>query len=224
MEFFDLLKHVHLPYPVYGLQAKGTDGIEAPLETIEDMAQFHLDAVKQLQPHGPYIFIGHSLGGLIALEMARRVLSAGEEVALLAMLDSYPHIRYLPPGQCVRLLTRRVKHAAVSRVDKLLHSGGRASQQRSVGLSLTPATRRVRASAQLALSSYQPRFYRGDIKFVRAAILSRFPADPIAVWRHLAHHFQVETVPGDHNGMLHTHYENLAAVLSRYLREVPCQP
>jgi thioesterase domain-containing protein len=223
MEFFDLVKHIRLPYPIYGLQAKGTEGIDAPLETIEAMAQFHLEAVKELQPHGPYVFVGHSLGGLVALEMARRVKAEGEEVALLAMLDSYPHILRLSPGQCARLFVRRAKHSAAFRLSKLLRVGRKAPDGRQSDFSLAPATQRVRASAQLALHRYRPHFYRGEIKFVRAAIGSVFPHDPVAVWGHMASRFHVETVPGDHNGMIRTHFENLAAVLSRYLREALCQ-
>lgn len=223
MEFFELLKHIQLPHPVYGLQAKGTVGLDAPLETIEDMAQFHLDAVKELQPHGPYIFFGHSLGGLVALEMAQRVLSAGEEVALLVMLDGYPHIRRLPPLQCARLFARRAGKAAACRLSKLLRVDKRMPDRRQARHSSASAMQRVLASSRLALSRYKPRFYPGEIKFVRAAVGSVFPDNPTAVWRHLAGRFKVETVPGDHNGMLWTHYASLGAVLTRYLREVPCQ-
>jgi hypothetical protein len=79
--------------------------------------------------------------------------------------------------------------------------------------------RRVRDSAYVALTRYRPRFYRGKIKFVRAAVTSGFPADAAAVWAPLAQEIEVETVPGDHLGMIATHYDSLASVLSRYLRE-----
>jgi thioesterase domain-containing protein len=76
---------------------------------------------------------------------------------------------------------------------------------------------RVRASAYLALTRYRPRFYAGEIQFVRAAISSCFPADPVAVWDPLTQKIEVTTVPGDHLGMIATHYEDLAAVLSRFI-------
>jgi len=82
---------------------------------------------------------------------------------------------------------------------------------------LTPAMQRVRESAYLALTRYRPRFYAGKIKFVRAEISSAFPDDAVAVWGKLAEEFEVETVPGDHLGMIATHFESLASVLSRYL-------
>ena len=78
---------------------------------------------------------------------------------------------------------------------------------------------RVRDSAYLALTRYRPRFYRGEIKFVRAEIQTGFPADAAAVWRPLAESIEVKTVPGDHLGIIATHYENLAAVLSNYLAQ-----
>ena len=40
-----------------------------------------------------------------------------------------------------------------------------------------------------------------------------------AVWARLAEEFEVESVPGDHLGIIATHFENLASVLSRYLEE-----
>jgi hypothetical protein len=69
------------------------------------------------------------------------------------------------------------------------------------------------------LTRYQPRFYPGRIRFVRAAIPTDFPADPSAVWGHLAGKFEVETVPGDHLGIMTTHYEQLAGAISRYAEE-----
>jgi hypothetical protein len=78
---------------------------------------------------------------------------------------------------------------------------------------------RVRQSAYLALTRYQPRFYPGNIRFVRAAIPTDFPADPGAVWSSLAGKFEVETVPGDHLGIMTTYCENLASVISRYVGE-----
>jgi thioesterase domain-containing protein len=81
----------------------GIDGIGKPLETIEGMAKFYLNAIQQVQPRGPYFLIGHSLGGLVALEMAQQLTGQVEQVALLAMLDSYPHAGHLPIGPRARL-------------------------------------------------------------------------------------------------------------------------
>jgi thioesterase domain-containing protein len=213
LDFFQLVRCIESPHPIYGMQARGWDGLDEPLDRVEDMAQFYLDAIRELQPYGPYLLVGYSLGGLVALEMAQRLSANGEKVALLAMLDGYPNMRYLSLGQQIRLATRQAKR----RLRALGERRGGAPNQ--VSAAFTPAMQRVRNSAELALTRYRPRFYPGKIKFVRAAISSRFPDNAVAVWAHLADKFEVETVPGDHLGMMATHFESLAAVLSRYLEE-----
>jgi len=197
------------------MQARGIDGLDEPLARIEEMAEFYLDAIKKLQPRGPYVLVGYSLGGLVVLEMAQRLAANGENVALLAMLDAYPHIRYLSLGQRVRLIARQGRQGLHS----LANLSGSAPYQPPDGVALTQAMQRVRDSAYLALTRYRPRFYPGKIRFVRAEISSAFPDDAAAVWARLAGRFEVETVPGDHLGMIATHYESLASVLSRYLEE-----
>lgn len=74
-------------------------------------------------------------------------------------------------------------------------------------------------SGYVALRHYRPRFYPGRLKFVKAEISTYFPDNPTPVWAHLAEEFEVETMPGDHMGMLTTHCEDLGALLSRYLSE-----
>ncbi|MES1211172.1 MAG: thioesterase domain-containing protein, partial [Acidobacteriota bacterium] len=74
--------------PVFGLQARGIYGPEAPLDDIEAMAALYLGAVRQVQPQGPYLLGGWSLGGVVAFEMARQLAAQGEAVDLLALVDS----------------------------------------------------------------------------------------------------------------------------------------
>ena len=233
IDFFQVVKHIRTSHPIHGMQARGIDGAEEPFDRIEDMAQFYLDAIRQVQPHGPYLLAGYSLGGLVTLEMAQQLTAVGEKVALLAMLDSYPDIRYLSFGQRALLLTRLATRRATTTmklpVSEALSLILRPSHRRSgvprvsykppVDVSLSPAVQRARSCAYLALAQYRPRFYPGKIKFVRAEIPTDFPSDPTAVWAHLADKFEVETVPGDHLGIMSTHYEKLASALSRYVEE-----
>ncbi|MFG1690408.1 amino acid adenylation domain-containing protein [Nonomuraea sp. NPDC049269] len=64
----------------YGLQARGLDGSEPPLETVAEMAAAYLDEVTTVQPSGSYLFAGWSVGGYIAVEMARQAAARGLEV------------------------------------------------------------------------------------------------------------------------------------------------
>ena len=75
--------------PVYGLQAKGLNGIDEPSESIEAMAADYVAAITAANPHGPYALAGYSYGGIIAFEMARQLLAAGREVKFLGLFDTY---------------------------------------------------------------------------------------------------------------------------------------
>ncbi|MDH3281470.1 MAG: amino acid adenylation domain-containing protein, partial [Gammaproteobacteria bacterium] len=54
---------------------------------VEELAEEHLRAMREIQPRGPYYLGGFSFGGLLAFEMASRLRSQGESVALLALFD-----------------------------------------------------------------------------------------------------------------------------------------
>ncbi len=62
-------------------------GTLLPDETIEGMARATIQQLKKMQSSGPYHLGGYSLGGLIALEMARQLRDAGEEIETLFLLD-----------------------------------------------------------------------------------------------------------------------------------------
>lgn len=213
---FSLASQMRSEHPIYGLQAKGFDGLEEPLDRIEDMAEFHLGAIRQAQPLGPYILIGYSFGGLIALEMARRLSRDGEKIALLAMLDSYPDRRQIPLGQQARLVFR----LAMTRASWFRRRRGSESLSQ-IGESATRARQQVKDYQYRALRNYRPQFYDGKINFVRAAISSFFPANAAAVWSHLAREFEIKNLPCTHLQLLTTQAESLAASLSLLLNALP---
>jgi amino acid adenylation domain-containing protein len=73
---------------VYGLQAPGLETDREPLATIESLAATYLEAIRAVQRRGPYRLCGYCIGGLVAYEMAQRLRRAGEEVEVLALLDT----------------------------------------------------------------------------------------------------------------------------------------
>lgn len=86
--YIELMRCLGADQPVYGIQARGLQGESLPLNRIEEMASDYIGLMKSKQPIGPYILVGHSMGGCIAYEMAQQLRQAGEEVKLLALLDS----------------------------------------------------------------------------------------------------------------------------------------
>ena len=56
--------------------------------TIEQLAPFYLDIIRKIQRSGPYYFCGYSFGGLVAYEMAMRLIDEGDSADLVALLDA----------------------------------------------------------------------------------------------------------------------------------------
>ncbi|MET8682675.1 amino acid adenylation domain-containing protein [Streptomyces sp. NPDC004732] len=88
-----LLQHV-TDRPVYGLQTPNLDGTQHFPDSIEAMAAHYVAQLRAVQPHGPYRLLGWSFGGNVVQEIAVQLQEAGEEVALLAVLDAFP----VPPA------------------------------------------------------------------------------------------------------------------------------
>ncbi len=86
------LRHLAMPFsderPVYGVQARGLIGDAAPHEEVQTAAADYIAEIRALQPQGPYLLAGYSGGGITAYEMAQQLKAAGQEVAVLAMLDT----------------------------------------------------------------------------------------------------------------------------------------
>ncbi|MFD4523437.1 alpha/beta fold hydrolase [Streptomyces sp. NPDC058470] len=87
-------------HPVFGFEAPGFDGLSEPAGSIDELARLHTDSLRAARPHGPYQLLGWSLGGVVAYEMARLLVAAGEEVPLLVIVDAaLPGTQSVPPDE-----------------------------------------------------------------------------------------------------------------------------
>lgn len=84
-----LATHLGADQPVYGLQSAGLDGHSPVDARFEHVARRYVEAIRKIQPHGPYMLGGYCLGGTIALEMAQQLLETGESVGLVALIEDY---------------------------------------------------------------------------------------------------------------------------------------
>jgi len=86
----DLARMMGKDQPFYGIQAMGLAnyGEYEDYESLEQMAADYLAAIRYISPTGPYFLGGLSFGGIVAFEMAQQLRKGGEEVVLLALLDS----------------------------------------------------------------------------------------------------------------------------------------
>jgi thioesterase domain-containing protein len=83
-----LSHHLGLPYPLFGLEQFTRDGDVRTFDTVEELADAHIRAMRRVRPHGPYTLGGYSLGGIAVYEMTRQLLRAGEEVRHLTLIDA----------------------------------------------------------------------------------------------------------------------------------------
>ncbi len=87
-----LVRHLGGGHPVYAFQARGSDGVGEPHTSIDEMVSDYLAALKRLQPRGPYYLVAWSSGGPVAYEMAYRLKQMGDDIGLLALIDSWPSL------------------------------------------------------------------------------------------------------------------------------------
>ena len=85
--FVDLARCMGEERPFFALLARGLGAADEPFSRVEEMAAYSLAAIRSVQPEGPYLLGGYSLGGLVAFEIARQLEAAGQKVALLAIMD-----------------------------------------------------------------------------------------------------------------------------------------
>ena len=104
--FKDLATYLGSDRPLYGLRPKGLNSQQTPLSKVEDMAAHYIKAIQTIQPKGPYYLGGFSFGGLVAFEMAQQLDRQGQEVGLVALLDTFAPNCF----QQLSLQDRRLRH------------------------------------------------------------------------------------------------------------------
>lgn len=97
--FTDLVRRLGTSRPFYGFQAFGVEAGTTPLTSISEMARQYISGMKKVQPVGPYYLIGYCAGGTIAFEMAQQLAQAGDDIAILVLLDALAPYLYGPSDE-----------------------------------------------------------------------------------------------------------------------------
>nr|WP_241032185.1 non-ribosomal peptide synthetase [Rhodococcus pseudokoreensis] len=151
--------------PLYGIQATGMPDLP---ETLSELAARYVDAIRAVQPEGPYHLLGWSLGGTIAHEMAVQLRDAGHAVAAPALLDTLLPQHQPPEPETLsedELITQFGAYVSVDRLREI---------------------RAVIERLELIASTHRPRRFDGDLDlFVAARDLHRHP-DVVDAWREYA--------------------------------------
>jgi amino acid adenylation domain-containing protein len=218
--------------PFYGLQSPPANLFPASEVSIEQMAALYIHEIRKIQPVGPYLLGGWSMGGLIALEMARQMVEEGDAIRLLALIDTTPPSEYLDaddkvdemsmlarfalnmsqlvgrdPGPLVEQFSRAAAQDQWNMVQEMLISYG----------VLTPMTAHAEMTGLLdvftrnflAANNYSLRYSQQPILFFRA---SETPERFSRLWtRWTGENIQFHSVPGDHFTMLRRPYVSIIA-------------
>jgi amino acid adenylation domain-containing protein len=238
-----LARHLGLDQPVYALQAQGLDGYTAPYDNVEEIATHYLKDVRALQPEGPYFLLGASFGGLVIYEMALQLQAQGQEVALLAMLNTDCPVVSLGKRVKCHVENLRQKGLKVYSLAALGSVLGRVNAKAGAALEAASANRELKEAiasrpdlndplVQTVLANleaeknYRPsvRDYPGRITYFWAKDAGSGYDDNRLAWKRLARGgFDLYQVPGDHATMreephVATLVEKLRPILDRTRR------
>jgi thioesterase domain-containing protein len=241
-ELTDLVRALHVPGTIYGVASAGADGRDVEIETHQQEGARAAALIRGVRPYGPYHIAGYSLGGSTALETARILRNAGEDVHLI-MLDSglNEHCWPLPvwlkyiAGRAIGRLKRRPSTGEAARVrlpDLAPVKRGKMFQFRFLDprhpdypyhsphwqSCHPPVYTRVRARAIVMRGLYRPLPYEGKVTFFSSAGGDTMACSPSQAWSKYLPNAEWMTTPGNHASMIMgRHAKQLAAGMVSHL-------
>jgi amino acid adenylation domain-containing protein len=221
----NLVYHLGDEQPCYGFQSRGLDSIDDAHTSIEGMASYYIALMRTVQPRGPYQLGGWCYGGIVAVEMAHQLHAVGEEVSLLALIETpapapgLRHPRYyfdrlncalkMSPAQCRSYLRAKKKYQQEAKIGnelryKRVEQNGSGSDAEITRQNLLfEKLERLYSVNMDAVNRYKSRPYPGKVLLFNAE--QRNPAmipDLLYGWRTLAEEIEAHHVPGDHDSVL----------------------
>jgi amino acid adenylation domain-containing protein len=215
--YHTLSEKLALNRPIYGLQAQGLDGGQQPLDRIEAMASYFIQAIRTVQPQGPYFILGYSFGGIVSFDIARQLTEQGEKIAFLGLLDirsptitdiTTPFIEWLNI-QIARFQQLTFKQHLKYFVDKIFYRkktdyrSGVASALIDLNLR-TPELLNILDSNIKAKQRYQPQPYSGQADLFWSEYQDWYIKDyPDLGWGNLiTGGLHLQWIPGDHDSLM----------------------
>ena len=243
--YYHLAQSLGSDQPFYGFQALGLDGQQEPHTTVEDTAACYIEAMRAVQPEGPYLLAGWSYGGLVAYEIALQLLARGQRVAFLGLLDTHvtPELDkkgsfedyYKDDATILVEIFQDVCPFSLEHIQKLapseqlLYIAEHLRQANlfgsDFGLTQVRFFIKVLRSQFLAVQRYVPKPYTGGVTLLRVApehsIVSLGPTNG---WDALAAGVDVHIVPGTHVSMMFKpNVQVLAEKLKRCLEQAQAE-
>lgn len=223
-----MARHLAEVRPVVGIQAQGVDGVSEPDPSIDAMVDRYVRELLAYQPEGPYLLGGYSGGGLVAIEMARRLGALGSSVPVVLLFDTYPPGTDEPDmiGKCVNVVRNVVHHGPLKVMRSLAViaarrlSGRVVADQEALGYGDVTELGLAQVDQHFNRAARAHPFTRADVKTVlfRAEIIQA-SLPPRSHWEQLLTRPPTErTVPGHHYSMFDAvHAGALAAAVEDVL-------
>ena len=208
LPFFEVAKRLGQEFAVYALQSPPDD----PPASIEEIAARYVEAVDAVRGVAPVVLAGWSMGGCVALEMARRWLHRDERVAATLLLDTWA-----PPSFMSTAADAAQVRDSILGLDVLRLEGADAAP--AALAELTATVERNRA----AFLDYRPLYYPAEVDLLRAsdplpADAPPFPAgymDGDRGWSTFAAEVTTVEIKGSHLSLFdQEHADQLAAAIS----------
>ncbi|MEU2349047.1 alpha/beta fold hydrolase [Modestobacter sp. NPDC013298] len=222
--FLPLAEALGPDQPVYALQPHGLEEWTMPDLSIGMAARRHLRRVRELQPAGPYRLVGHSMGALVALQVARHLAAGGADIASVTLVDPV-----LPQRVVDRAWVPDAAHGDRAPVaplpgdDRYGEPPNRCElwRRRALALfagALRPGPTRVEGLLELGVRTallHHPRAWAGRV----TVYVSHLNEASLVVWRQLlTGDPTLVTLHGEHNSLLRQpHVRQIA----RALEETP---
>jgi thioesterase domain-containing protein len=181
IKYHALSQHLGDDQPVLGLLPRGLDGDEPYDTRVEDMAAYYVEAIRNVQPHGPHRLAGYSFGGIVAFETAQQLIARGETVSLLGLFDTIEFQYWEHVKRSYGLARRQAYYRSLFREAITKREFGPLWQRAKVKAGRltsrllhrrTPAAVRVPDEIETvnmsAAASYRPKMYPGHLTLFRS--------------------------------------------------------
>ena len=221
LAYKDLIDCMGIERPVYGIEAKGFEEGETAQNMVEEMAMEYLEAIQEIQPQGPYLFMGWCFGGLVAFEMAKLLHKRNQKTCFLGLIDTYIRSGEEPVSDIdllhalsfalfgVKLDKEKLKQ--IEKNERVTYTFEQIKEAnllpRNFSLDRMKRIFEVNNSHDRASINYFPQYYSGKISVIRASEdNSTTLNNPTLGWEMRAEQVDLHWVSGHHLSMFHYPY------------------
>jgi thioesterase domain-containing protein len=218
--------YLGLDQPVFGFRPRWLEDGGKGYSSVEEVAGEFLEELRTCQPKGPYLLGGHCVSGVVALEIARQLMREGEEVRLLALVDTErPNgIRsFLANTELVSRRVRRISQV-VSEIIRpndrsrkeilsdLLRRKFGIGQRGQVGGAQPDRIYTLRIGYRRLIFKHSLKKYPGRITLIVNEQQHKFDKD--FGWKGFAESgLAIHELPGDHDTLMTLHGKKLSQLL-----------